>query len=73
MIELIELAKENEAKIIHVVNLVDRSLHGVGFDVPSTALLKIPSESWESENCPLCHEGMEITQRGRSGKTMETV
>ena len=71
VMELIKLAKENEAEIIHVINLVDRSPAGVDFGVSATALLNIPSESWEIENCPLCHEGMEIIQPGRSGKKME--
>ena len=72
-IELIKLADRQDAEIIHVVNLVDRSSGGVNFGVPSTALLTIPSESWEPENCVLCKQGMEITQRGRTGKEMEAV
>ena len=71
--ELIELAEEQGAVIIHVVNLVDRSSGDVDFGVPSTALLTIPSESWEPENCLLCKQGMAITQRGRTGKKMEIV
>ena len=73
VLELIELAEEQGANIIHVVNLVDRSSGDVDFGVPSTALLSIPSESWEPENCVLCKQGMAITQRGRSGKEMEAV
>ena len=71
--ELIQLAKEYEAEIVHVVNLVDRSLGEVNFEVPTTALLTIPSESWEPEDCPLCQQGVAITQRGRTGKQMETI
>ena len=73
VMELIELAGEQGAEIVHVVNLVDRSSGNVDYGVPSTALLTIPSESWEPENCALCKQGMEITQRGRTGKKMETV
>ena len=73
VIELIELAERQDAEIMHVVNLVDRSSGGVDFGVPSTALLTIPSESWEPENCVLCKQGMAIAQRGRSGKEMEAV
>jgi orotate phosphoribosyltransferase len=73
VMELIKLAKENCAEIVHVVYLVDRNSEGVDFDIPSTALLKIPSESWETQDCPLCQEGVAITQRGRSGKQMETI
>jgi orotate phosphoribosyltransferase len=71
--ELIQLAKEYGAEIVHVVNLVDRSSGEVNFEVPTTTLLTIPSESWESGDCPLCHQGIAITQRGRTGKQMETV
>ena len=71
--ELIQLAKDYEAEIVHVVNLVDRSSGEVNFEVPTTALLTIPSESWEPEDCPLCLQGVVITQRGRTGKQMETV
>ena len=73
VMELIELAGEQGAEIMHVVNLVDRSSGDVDFGVPSTVLLTIPSESWEPENCALCKQGMAITQRGRTGKKMETV
>ena len=73
VMELIELAGEQGAEIVHVVNLVDRSSGDVDFGVPSTVLLTLPSESWEPENCALCKLGMAITQRGRTGKKMETV
>ena len=73
VVELIELVEEQGAEIIHVVNLVDRSTVDVDFGVPSTALLSIPSESWEPENCVLCKQGIAITQRGRTGKEIETV
>ena len=73
VMELIELAGEQGAEILHVVNLVDRSSGDVDFGVPYTSLLTIPSESWEPENCALCKQGMAMTQRGRTGKKMETV
>ena len=71
--ELIQLVKDYEAEIVHVVNLVDRSSGDANFKVPTTALLTIPSESWEPEDCPLCQQGVVITKRGRTGKQMETV
>ena len=73
VMELIKLAEDQGAKIVHVVNLVDRSTRDVDIKVPSTAILTFPSKSWEPENCPLCKQGMAITQRGRTGKKMETV
>jgi len=73
VMELIELAEEQGAEILHVVNLVDRSSGDIDFGVPSTAILTIPSKSWGADNCPLCKQGMAITQRGRTGKKMETI
>ena len=73
VMELIELVEEQSAEIVLVVNLVDRSFGDVDFGVPYKALLTIPSESWEPENCPLCKQGLAITQRGRTGKKMEAV
>ena len=71
--ELIDLAEELSAKIVHVVNLVDRSQDGKDFGYPSTALLNLPSESYKLDDCPLCKQGFPLTERGRTGKKMETV
>ena len=68
VIELIHLVEEYEAQIIHVVNLVDRSPDGIDFGYPSTALLNIPSKSYKFDDCPLCKEGLPLTERGRTGK-----
>ena len=70
--ELIDLAEELSAEIVHVINLVDRSAEGIDFKYPSTSLLNLPSKSYESDDCPLCEEGLPITERGRTGKKMET-
>ena len=71
--ELIQLAQDYEAEIIHVVNLVDRSSGDINFEIPTTALLMIAAESWKLEDCPLCQKRIPFTQRGRTGKKMETV
>ncbi len=70
--ELIDLAEELSAEIVHVVNLVDRSQDRINFRYPSTALLNLPSESYKSDDCPLCKQGLLLTERGRTGKKMET-
>ena len=70
--ELIQLVNEQGAEIVQVVNLVHRSSTEINFGVPSTALLTIPSESWEPNDCPLCKQEMPVTERGRTGKKMET-
>ena len=73
VVELVQLAREYGAEVVHVVNLVDRSIKSVDFGIPSTALLILPSESWEGDDCPLCAKNIPIIQRGRTGKQMETV
>ena len=73
VVELIQLAKEQSAEVVHVVNLVHRSAGEVDFGVPSTALLTIPSESWQPIDCPLCKQGVPVNERGRTGKKMEIV
>ena len=52
----------------HIINLVDRSKEGIDFGYPSTALLNLPSESWEPQTCPLCEIGEPLSERGRTGK-----
>ena len=71
--ELIELVEQYKAQVLHVVNLVDRTKDGINFGVPATALLKIPSQSWEVDLCPLCDSKISITERGRTGKKMESL
>ena len=66
--EISQIAEKYGAEIVHVVNLVDRSLDGINFGFPSTALLNLPSESFEPESCPQCIQGISLTERGRTGK-----
>jgi orotate phosphoribosyltransferase len=66
--ELIELVQRYEAEIVHIVNLVDRSSGSINFPFPATALLSMPSKSWEPNECPLCKKEKSLTQRGRTGK-----
>ncbi len=66
--ELIEVVKKHHASIAGISYLVDRNDQAVDFGFRSKPLLKIPSLSWEPENCPLCAENVPMTSRGRSGK-----
>ena len=68
VIELIELAQQYKAKLVGIVNLVERSENPIDFGVNSIPLLNLPSVSWEADECPLCEDDIPFTQRGRSGK-----
>ena len=71
--ELIKLVERFKGKIAHIVNLVDRSSDSIDFNYSSTALLNLPSKSWEPNDCPLCKKSIPITERGRSGKKVEMI
>ena len=69
--ELIKLVERFKGEVTYIVNLVDRSPKGINFHYSSTALLNLPSKSWELNDCPLCKKNVPITERGRTGKKVE--
>ncbi len=66
--ELLEVVHKAKAKIQSIVCLVDRSAKGVDFGVPGRVLLRLPIDTWEPKNCPLCQQGLPLVKPGRSGK-----
>ena len=67
--EVIDVVKAAGGIPVAVSMLVDRSGGKVTFeDVPSTALLNMDVETYESATCPLCQKGMPLTKRGSTGK-----
>jgi orotate phosphoribosyltransferase len=62
--EVIDLCKSYDAEIIGVGHLLDRSGGKVTFDYPHKPLATVSAESWEPSECPLCAEGIPLTQRG---------
>ncbi len=68
VLELIDVVKACKGEIVRVINLVDRNKTPIDFGVPATSLLRLPVESWEAEDCPLCRKNVPFTSRGRSGK-----
>jgi orotate phosphoribosyltransferase len=62
--EVIDLVKSYEAEIVGIGLMLDRSNGKVKFEYPYFALATVAADSWESDECPLCAKGMEITQRG---------
>ena len=66
--ELIDLVKSMKANVVSVSCIVDRSIGGVDFKINKNTLLKLPSEDWDYDSCPLCNDNFPLTSRGRSGK-----
>lgn len=68
--ELLGVVQKAKAKIQSTVCLVDRSEKGIDFGAPGRVLLRLPIDTWEPENCPLCKQGLPLVKPGRSGKSL---
>lgn len=68
VLEVIELVKNFAAEIVGIGIVLDRSGGAIKFDYPLYAVSTISAESWDESDCPLCNEGIEITQRGSRKK-----
>lgn len=55
--EVIDIVRQNGAKLVGVASIVDRSEELVSFGVPLFSLLKMHIDTYEPNKCPLCHEG----------------
>jgi orotate phosphoribosyltransferase len=55
--ETIEVVKEAGGRVVAVGALIDRSGGKIDFQVESQALLDLPIESYEPDDCPLCRDG----------------
>ena len=55
--EVIELVKQQGAKLAAVAAIVDRSANPAVFEVPLFSILKIDIQTYPLDNCPLCKEG----------------
>lgn len=66
--EVIEAVKAQGGVPVGVGLLVDRSGGKVNFGIKTEALLHLSVETYKPEACPLCRNGIPMTQRGRTGK-----
>ena len=65
MQEVIELVRQEGAKLVAVASIVDRSDGAAIFDVDLFTLLKINIKTYRPEMCPLCKEGrISVTKPG---------
>jgi len=64
MVEVIRLLESYKATIVGVGALLDRSGGAVNLGYPLTALTTVSADSWAPGECPLCKDGVELTQRG---------
>ncbi len=64
MFEVVDLIRLYNAEIVGIGELLDRSGGVVKFEYPFKPLATVTASAWAPEVCPLCKEGMPITQRG---------
>ena len=62
--EVVDIVKNNNAKVAGVGFIVDRSNGKVDFEYPQISTLKMEVVSYLPEECPLCKDGLEITKPG---------
>ena len=62
--EAIRVVEEAGGRVIAAGALIDRSGGKIEFPVESQALLDLPIESYEPEECPLCREGGSAVKPG---------
>ncbi|MED5329700.1 MAG: orotate phosphoribosyltransferase [Planctomycetota bacterium] len=61
--EVVSLLQSMEASVAAVGSLVCRSAASP-FSVPYTALLDVPAQAWEVDDCPQCREGLSLDKPG---------
>ncbi len=62
--EVLKLVEQTDSHIQGIGVLMDRSGGSVDLGYPSQALISLDIQSYAPEDCPLCREGIPITQRG---------
>jgi len=62
--EVIDIVKKNNAEIIGVGFIVDRSNGKVNFGFPQRSTLKMDVVSYLPGECPLCKQGIELVKPG---------
>ena len=62
--EVIDIVKNNNAKIAGVGFIVDRSNGKVDFGFPQISVLKMEVVSYLPDECPLCKQSLEIVKPG---------
>ncbi len=62
--EVIDIVKSNNAKVVGVGFIVDRSNGKVNFGFPQFSTLKMEVVSYQADECPLCREDIELVKPG---------
>jgi orotate phosphoribosyltransferase len=63
-LEAIHVVEEAGGRVVAAAALIDRSGGKIEFEVDSNALVDLPIESYEPEECPLCRQGSAAVKPG---------
>jgi orotate phosphoribosyltransferase len=62
--EAIQVVEQAGGRVVAAGALIDRSGGKIEFPVESNALIELPIESYDAEDCPLCRQGSEAIKPG---------
>ncbi|WDV47607.1 orotate phosphoribosyltransferase [Clostridiaceae bacterium M8S5] len=62
--EVIDIVKEMKGVVVGVGSVVDRSSNNIKFEEELRSVIKFDIETFESDACPLCKEGIEVVKPG---------
>ena len=66
--ELIKIVKNYNAELVGITSILDRNKEPIDFGFSYKPLVQYPVDSWDTDKCPQCVNGINLTSRGRSGK-----
>ncbi|MBN1639168.1 MAG: orotate phosphoribosyltransferase [Ignavibacteriales bacterium] len=66
--EVINIIKNNEADLVGVASIVDRSNGKVKFDAPQFSVLTLDVVTYFPDDCPLCKENIPLVKPGSRKK-----
>jgi orotate phosphoribosyltransferase len=66
--EVIALLQQHQAHLVGIGVLIDRSETPPDFGAPLVSALRLPAQTYTPEACPLCQEGLPLSQRGSRQK-----
>jgi len=64
LFEVIDIVKSNNAEVAGIGFIVDRSNDNINFNYPHISTIKLDVESYKTEDCPYCKEGLELVKPG---------
>ncbi|MFH1282118.1 MAG: orotate phosphoribosyltransferase [bacterium] len=62
--EVIKVVQEAGAQVVGLASVVNRSVGNVNFAVPTYSLVELPLAIYDSANCPLCKQGLNLIKPG---------